>query len=54
MFGSISTGQSMFHKIAYSNPWFTQDVDWLQSLKQFFINVLYFIPVASLTVMALF
>ena len=29
-------------------------VDWLQSLKQFFINVSYHIPVASLTLMALF
>ena len=30
------------------------DVDWLQSLKQFFINVSYHILVASLTLMALF
>ena len=29
-------------------------VDWLQFLKQFFINVPYHIPVASLTLMALF
>ena len=29
-------------------------VDWLQSLKQFFINVSYNILVASLTLMALF
>ena len=29
-------------------------VDWLQSLKQFFINVSYHILVASLTLMALF
>ena len=29
-------------------------LDWLQSLKQFFINVLYHILVASLTPMALF
>ena len=30
------------------------DVDWLQFLKQFFINVSYHILVASLTLMALF
>ena len=30
------------------------DLDWLQSLKQFFINVSYQILVASLTPMALF
>ena len=30
------------------------EVDWLQSLKQFFINVSYHILVASLTLMALF
>ena len=30
------------------------NVDWLQSLKQFFINVSYHILVASLTLMALF
>ena len=30
------------------------DIDWLQSLKQFFINVSYHILVASLTLMALF
>ena len=30
------------------------NVDWLQSLKQFFINVSYHIHVASLTLMALF
>ena len=30
------------------------DLDWLQSLKQFFINVSYHILVASLTLMALF
>ena len=29
-------------------------IDWLQSLKQFFINVPYHILVASLTLMALF
>ena len=29
-------------------------IDWLQSLKQFFINVSYHILVASLTLMALF
>ena len=29
------------------------DIDWLQSLKQFFINVSYHILVASLTLMAL-
>ena len=29
-------------------------LDWLQSFKQFFINVLYHILVASLTLMALF
>ena len=29
-------------------------LDWLQSLKQFFINVSYHILVASLTLMALF
>ena len=28
--------------------------DWLQSLKQFFINVSYYMPLASLTLMALF
>ena len=33
---------------------FTVAVDWLQSLKQFFINVSYHILVASLTLMALF
>ena len=32
----------------------TTNVDWLQSLKQFFINVSYHILVASLTLMALF
>ena len=31
-----------------------EEVDWLQSLKQFFINVSYHILVASLTLMALF
>ena len=31
-----------------------QELDWLQSLKQFFINVSYHILVASLTLMALF
>ena len=31
-----------------------QSVDWLQSLKQFFINVSYTILVASLTLRALF
>ena len=31
-----------------------EGLDWLQSLKQFFINVSYHIPVASLTLMALF
>ena len=31
-----------------------EQVDWLQSLKQFFINVSYHILVASLTLMALF
>ena len=30
------------------------ELDWLQSLKQFFINVSYHILVASLTLMALF
>ena len=29
-------------------------IDWLQSLKQFFINVSYHVLVASLTLMALF
>ena len=33
---------------------FLSNVDWLQSLKQFFINVSYYILVASLTLMALF
>ena len=33
---------------------FVHDVDWLQSLKQFFINVSYHILIASLTLMALF
>ena len=32
---------------------FETTVDWLQSLKQFFINVSYHILVASLTLMAL-
>ena len=32
---------------------FWKEVDWLQSLKQFFINVSYHILVASLTLMAL-
>ena len=32
----------------------TQIIDWLQSLKHFFINVSYHILVASLTLMALF
>ena len=32
----------------------TKMLDWLQSLKQFFINVSYHILVASLTLMALF
>ena len=32
----------------------SEEVDWLQSLKQFFINVSYHILVASLTLMALF
>ena len=30
------------------------DIDWLQTLKQVFINVSYIILVASLTLMALF
>ena len=33
---------------------FAMALDWLQSLKQFFINVSYHILVASLTLMALF
>ena len=33
---------------------FSKRLDWLQSLKQFFINVSYHILVASLTLMALF
>ena len=33
---------------------FGMHIDWLQSLKQFFINVSYHILVASLTLMALF
>ena len=37
-------------KVGLSGPM----VDWLQSLKQFFINVSYDILVASLTLMALF
>ena len=39
------------HKISYS--YFLKEVDWLQSLKQFFIKVSYHILVASLTLMAL-
>ena len=37
------------------SPIFTaqEEVDWLQSLKQFFINVSYHIFVASITLMAL-
>ena len=34
--------------------WIDNILDWLQSLKQFFINVSYHILVASLTLMALF
>ena len=33
---------------------YSQNIDWLQSLKQFFINMAYNILVASLTLMALF
>ena len=36
-----------------SSALFTGGVDWLQFLKQFFINVSYHILVASLTLMAL-
>ena len=34
--------------------WIRVMIDWLQSFKQFFINVSYHILVASLTAMALF
>ena len=34
--------------------WVNQELDWLQSLKQFFINMSYHILVARLTLMALF
>ena len=47
-----------YSKIEFSKDLYTiidQTVlDWLQSLKQFFINVSYYILVASLTLMALF
>ena len=36
------------------NDFAAAEVDWLQSLKYFFINVSYHIPLASLTLMALF
>ena len=38
----------------YTVPIVGFKLDWLQSLKQFFINVSYHILVASLTLMALF
>ena len=42
-----------FNKLFISNI-DHKELDWLQSLKQFFINVSYHILVASLTLMALF
>ena len=48
--GKENKYNSSFKKIGLSGPM----VDWLQSLKQFFINVSYSILVASLTLMALF
>ena len=42
------------YRVLTANYRVDAQVDWLQSLKQFFINVSYHILVASLTLMALF
>ena len=41
------------HATAHNNKYEKDNLDWLQSLKHFFINVSYHILVASLTLMAL-
>ena len=46
------TRVNMTKKCHYLNQY--PQIDWLQSLKHFFINVSYHILVASLTLMALF
>ena len=51
----ISSCPTWLTKMLHEAFWsFEMIVDWLQSLKQFFINVPYHILVASLTLMALF
>ena len=52
---SLDTNQARQFAESYLGPNCLQlNVDWLQSLKQFFINVSYHILVSSLTLMALF
>ena len=50
-------GALNIHKMIHIMPslnWVAMFLEWLQSLKQFFINVSYHFLVASLTLMALF
>ena len=49
---STDVRSSFYSIIDYSS--LLQTLDWLQSIKQFFINVSYYKLVASLTLMALF
>ena len=54
----LSSSLVKFYGLVNKKPSFSvavvKQVDWLQSLKQFFINVSYHLLVASLTLMALF